>query len=453
VFDNHFIGSAACMPARREIWTGRKEFLWRGWGQIEPFDDHIARRANALGAYTAISTDHPHYCDRSHGYGYIEWFEDRNMIRGQEGDRRIAPAVREEDLPEWVRSAARYWPLEACIRYYRGVMNFQEEEDWPTAGVMRDAATALETGADYGNFMVFAEPFSPHEPWYNPEPYRSMYGPCREDLTCFPPYDWMEGAKTFFREKPEEEMAYLSQQYAGSLTMVDHHLGKLLDVMDRRNLWDDTVVIFTTDHGHELGERGVYGKSYPHWNSHANIPLIICHPGVKKPQRTDAYSTAVDIHATILDVLGDVGYQSPHGRSLLPVVKGEREQVRDGVLYGTFSQGACWVDDELTFFSGYDNVKQPAYWYGTNIERSEPAPDAESGRFIPGVDMPVWRYRRTYGYNQPATSPPHIYARKDDEQEHNLAGDEKRLARCREKLREVIEEHGAPPETYRRLLL
>ena len=453
VFDNHFVGSVACMPARRDVWTGRKEFLWRGWGQIEPFDDHIAKRANALGAYTGISTDHPHYCDRSHGYGYIEWFEDRSMIRGQEGDRPIAPAVREEDLPVWVQSAARVWPLEACIRYYRGVMQFREEEDWPTAGVMHDAAQALETGADCGSFMVFAEAFSPHEPWWNPEPYRSMYGPARDDLTCFPPYEWMDSAKAFFEGNSGEEIEYLRQQYAGSLTMMDHHLGRLLDVMDRRNLWDDTVVIFTTDHGHELGERGRYGKSYPHWNSHANIPLIICHPEANGPRRVDAYSTAVDLNATMLDVLGDLEYRCPHGRSLLPVVRGERQGVRDGVLYGTFGHGACWVDDEVTFFSGFDNEKQPSYWYGTNIERSRPASDAEADRFMPDVDMPVWRYRRDYGFTQPQQMQPQLFAREDVDQQNDRAGDKKLLSRTREKIRAAIEEETAPPEAFRRLLL
>ncbi len=47
VFDNHFIGSAPCMPARRELLTGRQEFLWRGWGHIEPWDRHLAARCRA----------------------------------------------------------------------------------------------------------------------------------------------------------------------------------------------------------------------------------------------------------------------------------------------------------------------------------------------------------------------------------------------------------------------
>ena len=332
-------------------------------------------------------------------------------------------------------------------------MHFRDEEDWPTAGVMRDAARALETGADYGSFMVFAEAFSPHEPWHNPEPYRSMYGPWREDLTCFPPYEWMEGTKGFYRNKNDDEIAYLRQQYAGSLSMLDHHLGRLLDVMDRRDLWEDTAVIFTTDHGHEMGERGRYGKSYPHWNTHANIPLIIWHPDIGTPRRVKAYSTAVDIHATILDILGDVDCRCPHGRSLLPVIRNDTDRVRNGVLYGTFSQGACWVDDEVTVFSGFDNEKQPAYWYGTNIERTGPAPEAEAGRFIPGVEMPVWRYKRNYWFRQPEKMAPQVFAREDYDQHNDLAADQRLLARCREKLRRAIEYEGAPPETFRRLLL
>jgi hypothetical protein len=135
------------------------------------------------------------------------------------------------------------------------------------------------------------------------------------------------------------------------------------------------------------------------------------------------------------------------------VLRGEKDKVRDGVLYGTFGQGACWVDDDVTFFSGFDNERQPAYWYGTNIERSGPAPDAESGRHIPGVDMPVWRYRRTWCLNVHTKLPPQVYARDDAEQRNDLIEDRTLLARCREKLRAAIKEEGAPPETFRRLLL
>lgn len=61
IFDNHFIGSAPCMPARRDIMTGRMQFLERNWGGIEPFDITLPEELRKHGIFTHITTDHQHY--------------------------------------------------------------------------------------------------------------------------------------------------------------------------------------------------------------------------------------------------------------------------------------------------------------------------------------------------------------------------------------------------------
>ena len=70
VFDNHWIGSAPCMPARRDIMCGRYNFLERPWGPIEPFDVTLVDSLRAGGVYTCIKTDHCHY-ERTGGEGYL----------------------------------------------------------------------------------------------------------------------------------------------------------------------------------------------------------------------------------------------------------------------------------------------------------------------------------------------------------------------------------------------
>ena len=63
VFDNHFIGSAPCMPARRDIQTGRLNFLERGWGPIEPWDCTLPALLKKRGIFSHIVTDHCHYAE------------------------------------------------------------------------------------------------------------------------------------------------------------------------------------------------------------------------------------------------------------------------------------------------------------------------------------------------------------------------------------------------------
>ena len=455
VFDNHFTGSLASMPARHELFSGRKEFLWRGWGHAEPFDDNLAKLAAAQGAYTCISTDHAHYWDRSHGYGYTEHFEDRHFVRGQEGDRPIKRHVTEDELPQWVLSLARYYPMDICMRYYRNMMDFETAEDFQSAQVMRAAAEAIDGNASRDKFYIQAEGFDPHEPWFNPEPYRSMYGPYRDDVPCWLPYPGLPVANEYFANVTTEELEAVRQQYAGNVSMVDHQVGKVLDALDRNDLWKDTVVILTTDHGQELGERGRCSKCYPHYNLHAHIPLIIWHPDHPGPRRTNAYSNMVDIHSTIVDVMGDADYRAPHGRSLLSVIRGEQEQVRNGVLYGFWGTGACWVDDDYTIFSGYDNEKVTPLYYSTMIRRSIPQPQAEAGRFMPDVDHPLWRYPVPPERGTPTDvrMPLQIYARADHDQLEDLSADEKIAEDCRQCLRAALDEETCPPEAYRRFML
>ena len=455
VFDNHFIGSAPSIPARRDLFAGRQEFLWRGWGNLEPFDRHLATVAGERGVHTAIVTDHSPYWNASHGYGYMQAFEDYQMIRGNMEDHPAAPSVSADALPQWVQSMARYYPVESCIRYYRNAMTWHTAEDFPCGRLMSSAAEQLATCSGGRPVFMQIESCDPHEPWYVPEPYRSMYGPYRQDVTCWAPYFKDDVVGRFFAENDEQALQFIRRQYAANVTMVDDQLGKVLDVLDRDQRWDDTAVMLVSDHGHELGERGCFGKYYPHWDTHANVPLIVWHPDHPGPRRSGAFSTMVDLHSTILDMLGVEPTDAPHGRSLMPVIRGEQDQVRRGVLYGWFGLGCCWTDHEYTFMSGYDNLRQSPVWYSTMMAPGKLATEAASGRFIPGVDHPVWRYECSYDdkRDRPKQMAPAVYARSDHAQQHDLSDDPKLLAECRRRMIAAMNDVGAPREQYRRLLL
>ena len=82
VFDNHFIGSMPCMPARRDLHTGRLNFLHRSWGPLEPFDDSFVVKLKENGVYGHLVTDHWHYWED----GVLPIIIDttHTIIRGQE---------------------------------------------------------------------------------------------------------------------------------------------------------------------------------------------------------------------------------------------------------------------------------------------------------------------------------------------------------------------------------
>lgn len=88
-FENSFVGSLPCMPARRELHTGRMNFLHRSWGPMEPFDDSMPEILKQNGIYTHLVSDHHHYWEDG-GATYHGRYSSWEASRGQEGDKWIA---------------------------------------------------------------------------------------------------------------------------------------------------------------------------------------------------------------------------------------------------------------------------------------------------------------------------------------------------------------------------
>ncbi len=455
-FDNHFAGSLPCMPARRELFTGRQDFLWRPWGHLEPFDILLPHVAATQGYKTMMVTDHYHYWEEN-AHGYIQSFQGLEMIRGYEGDNWNIDPV--EKLPLWVRAIEKYRPGRG-VRYYRNVRHFQREEDYFSARVFDRACQWVKTNYGHGPFYLQIESFGAHEPFHVPEPYRSMRAKnVDEQYTIWPPYQDAEETRNFFDHTTLEEMEFIRAQYLGKLCMLDHWFGRLLDTLDALNAWPDTMLVVTTDHGHELGERHCYGKSHPHYASHAQLPLIIWFPKASKnvsSRSVKALTSTVDLNPTIIEAMGVPDYTAPDGRSLLGLVQGVTTKHRDAVLYGTYGHGLGCTTSEYTLLQGFDNLNHPLYLYSTRLPRVDAdqhqrLSEFSSGYYIPGVDWPVWCVPWTVGGEQSGSS---VLYRRDDPlfQERNLVEiDRGRYHQMRHITEQVMEEEGSPPEQFGRL--
>jgi arylsulfatase A-like enzyme len=499
VFENHFICSAPCLPARRELFSGRKnEFLWKFWGPVEPFDRLLPIEAKKVGALTALITDHYHYWEPRTGiYGYHENYMYSNLLRGQEHDTATSEPLEDpEEFPQWVKSYLKWRkPVEVLSQFYRNVKHFKEEKDFYGPKVMQAAADWLDENHSHEKFFLHVESFDPHEPFYIPEPYRSMYGPYNDKFTCWPPYQNGRLMKSFHNQASEEELEFIRNQYCGKVTMVDRWLGKIWEKMDQYNLWENTMVVLTTDHGHALSEPDKkikqYGKEHPIFEDVANIPLIIYHPEFEGGKRIDStFSTIVDIRATILEALGATIDEklSPHGKSLISVLKGEVKTIRDHILYGSFGDGVNLTTWDATYIRGFNPKKPICVYsstfpivmspsiisgfterYGINLEYDMleemlggMMEEVESGRYIPGVNIPQWKI----------PLPPFYFAGKGSKKElqqcylfdrindpnfqNNLTGTpegEELEKKMMKKMKEVMEEEGCPPEQLVRLML
>lgn len=317
-FDTCFAGSLPCMPARREIHTGRYNFLHRSWGPIEPFDDSMPAILKENGVYSHLVSDHYHYWEDG-GATYHNRYNSWEIVRGQEGDQWKG-SVAEPEVPEMI---GRYWRQERVNREY-----MQREEDMPQRRTFKLGMEFIEKNKDEDNWFLQIETFDPHEPFFSQEAYKALY-PHRYDGPEFywPNYDRVN-------ETPEQ-VEHLRYQYASMISMCDAYLGKVLDMMDRYDMWKDTMLIVNTDHGYLLGEHDWWAKcSMPFYNEVSHLPLFIWDPrtGISGERRKSLVQT-IDLAPTILDYFNIPVQQDMTGKPLHETIEKDTP-VREAALFG-----------------------------------------------------------------------------------------------------------------------
>ena len=400
VFDRHWTGSLPCMPQRREFLAGVREFLWRPWGPAEPFDDLLPALARDAGIYPHLVTDHYHYFERG-GEGYWTDFLSFDFVRGHERDA-LRTTPRHPDAQLLAQSGIRPDEADAIRRdnaqYARNVTDLDptDERDFFAARTFGTAAEWLrEATPELDRWFCYVDSFDVHEPFHNPEPYASMYtdeDPRDPNLRIWPEY-----ASVDAQDMDERELDFVRSQYAGKVTMTDSWFGGLLDVLDDRDLWDETMVVVTTDHGYALGDHGHLAKNHqPTYDEVARTPLFVHYPGETR-DRVGGLTSAVDVHSTIRDALGLPG-ESPHGRSLLPLVTGERDPAdhRDYALYGYFGAGVNVTDGRYTYHHPPADADAPLHRYGATYASTAyggdaPTGDAVTPSSLPYASLPVWQ--------------------------------------------------------------
>jgi arylsulfatase A-like enzyme/cytochrome c-type biogenesis protein CcmH/NrfG len=139
-------------------------------------------------------------------------------------------------------------------------------------------------------------------------------------IHCFDPHDPYMPPEPF-------SVQYEKQPYEGEVAYVDFALGKLIDYLKANRLFENTLVIFTGDHGESLGQHGELTHGYLAYNTTLWIPLIISFPGVN-PGKTEQYVGHIDLFPTVCDVLHISKPSFLQGISLLPAMEGRALQKR-----------------------------------------------------------------------------------------------------------------------------
>jgi arylsulfatase A-like enzyme len=454
VFEQAYVGSMPCMPARRELHTGRYNFLHRSWSPLEPFDDSMPEILKNNGVYTHLVTDHQHYWEDG-GATYHNRYSSYELVRGQEGDPwkglvdppfEILPNVRAYNP----KQAGRFWEQDQINRHY-----MPTPEDQPQAHTFAHGMEFIRNNHEADNWYLQLETFDPHEPFFTHQEYKDLYENDYEPPADLPT-DWPSYEPV---NEPPEYIEFMRKQYAALLSMCDAHLGKVLDLMDELNLWDDTLLIVCTDHGFLLGEHDWWAKiRQPWYNELAHIPLFIWDPRARvRGERRQALVQMIDLPATLLEFFAVERPPDMLGQPLRETVATD-VAVRQAALYGVHGAQVNCTDGRYVYMRAPVNPEnEPLYEYTLmpmrlrslfavedlhHVTLSEPFAFTKGCRLL---KVPA----RAWSDVHPFTTL--LYDLENDPRQQNPIDDLQIEQQMIEHMVRVMKEHNSPPEQFERL--
>ncbi|MBB5156592.1 sulfatase family protein [Saccharopolyspora phatthalungensis] len=360
-FTHTYVSAPSCSPSRASLFTGvyphslgvlRNEELWRhSW--VETLADS---------GYHCVNVGKMH----THPWETPLGFHERTVVENKDRDHPNVPFFHDQwDKALWALGERK--PTRTTYReredYAERLGAFEwtlDEEMHSDVFVAGHARWWLDTyPGDEPFFLQIGFP-GPHPP-YDPvprhlEPYRDRDVPLPivdDDDTVQP--DVLQELREHHQENDHDAIVHLAspteeqslrqrRHYLANVTMIDEQIGLLLDALERRGVLDNTVILFTSDHGDCLGDHG-HSQKWTMYESSVRVPAIVWGPGrVVAGQRIDSLTSMMDFGPTVLELAGLTPPHWMEAQSLVPALRGEpwqgreyvfSEHARDMILTGT----------------------------------------------------------------------------------------------------------------------
>ena len=301
----------------------------------------------------------------------------------------------EKEHPEYLEEALSmcwaFWPshpraekADMAVEARKKILGpIKAASDWPLMYAsplppeMHDTTYITNLGIDFMDrhltdhgdqpFLVHISYVDPHDPYDPPEPYASMFNP--DDMPDPTPAEWLgrgirslEASQRFSNfpevfDKPHI-MRKLRAFYHGSLRYMDDQIARIVNFIEERGLWENTVLVFTTDHGDMMGDQGLITKGVKHYDKGIRCPLIVAGGGVE-PGVIDRLACTLDFFPTFCDWAGVDGSVRPplEGKSFAPACAGEEQDAPWPEVSVAIGQVESVITDDgwrLTRFVGED---------------------------------------------------------------------------------------------------
>jgi len=358
IFENAYPEALPTIPVRTALFTGQYTLPYRPWQPLTKEDITAAEILRRYGYLTALITDTYHLAKP--GMNFHRGFHVFRWIRGQEADAyKSGPSSK--NINDFIKSAMKGDIIERVLRQYlKNIEGREKEEDYFVAQVVQETIAWLEANYKHDDFFLWVDCFDPHEPWDPPSPFDKKYTDpgYKGKKLIHPKYgkvDWMT----------KEELKYVRGLYAGEVSFVDKWIGHLFNKIKELKIYDESLIIFLSDHGHPHGDHGSIMKTPDNLYSELlRIPLLIKYPGgLYAGKRIDELILTSDILPTILEIINlPKEAEGMQGRSIQPVVEGKKDKIREYIITGYHdSVHRCIRDKEWSFILRPKGQKDELY--------------------------------------------------------------------------------------------
>ena len=215
-------------------------------------------------------------------------------------------------------------------------------------------------------WACFVSVSEPHDPFISTKKYYDMYDDIdiklpksfEDDLSDKP--NLYKRAQKVFENMTKEDHIESIRNYYAMVTEIDYEYGKIIDLLEEKGELENTIIIFTSDHGEALASHGIYAKNLCAFEEIYRIPMIISGPSIKENKISEDLVSSMDLCPTILDILECKSIDNIDGKSFKPILCTEQVNTIDKCFAeydGTrikLTQRILWYKDLKYVFNGFD---------------------------------------------------------------------------------------------------